>query len=83
MGRSFLSIRQGVNILAGRWTRIARRLKRKSGAGGMLVVMAKQHSSACFAGCNDPLEAAVFSAFVGLVREQGLAGREPHDRVDP
>lgn len=84
MGRSFLSTRQGVNIIADRWVRIARRL----GGGcrddaGWLVVVAKQHSSEGFVGCNDPLEAVIFSALVELVQERGPAGQDPEGHVDP
>lgn len=62
MGRSFLSVRQGVNIIAGRWERSARKWKR----GKKMAEIAKRYSSESFMGCNDPLEGALFSAGVEI-----------------
>jgi hypothetical protein len=60
MGRSFLSVRQGVNHIAGRWERSAKKWKR----GKEMAGIAKKYSSESFMGCNDPLEGALFSAMV-------------------
>jgi len=62
MGRSFLSVRQGVNLIAGRWERSARKWKR----GKEMAGLAKTYSSESFMGCNDPLEGALFSAMVEM-----------------
>ncbi len=62
MGRSFLSVRQGVNIIAERWERVARRYR---GAKRM-PELARSYSSEGFMGCNDPLESALFSALVAM-----------------
>jgi hypothetical protein len=71
MGRSFLSVRQGVNHLADRWTRASRALKKEDQPHGMkLVELAKKHSSEAFVACDDPLEAAVFSVLVEMLRRQ-------------
>ena len=35
-----------------------------------MVTLAKLHSSEAFYGCDDPLEAAVFSVFIGILRQQ-------------
>jgi hypothetical protein len=62
MGRSFLSVRQGVNIIADRWERSAKKWK----CGKKMAELAKRYSSESFMGCNDPLEAVLFSASVEL-----------------
>jgi hypothetical protein len=49
-----------------------------------LVAFARKHSSEAFYGCDDPLEAAIFSALVEITRRQeelSRDGREPD--VDP
>jgi hypothetical protein len=69
MGRSFESVRQGVQRVADRWARSSRALKKEDQQyGEKLVQMAKKHSSEVFVGCNDPLEAAVFSALVEMLK---------------
>jgi hypothetical protein len=84
MGRSFLSTRQGVNIIAGRWARMAGRLRNNDGTYGIrLVEIAKQHSSEGFAGCNDPLEAVVFSSVVELLKNQDQTETRTKNHVDP
>jgi hypothetical protein len=60
MGRSFLSVRQGVNLIAERWERSAKKWKR----GKEMAGLAKRYASESFMGCNDPLEGALFSAMV-------------------
>ena len=71
MGRTFPSIRQGVNSTADRWARSARWLKREDKKyGEELAKMAKMYSSETFDACNDPLEAVVFSALVRILKRQ-------------
>ena len=71
MGRSFESVRQGVKGPIDRWARAARALKKEDKPyGEKLVTLAKLHSSEAFYGCDDPLEAAVFSVLIGIIRHQ-------------
>ena len=71
MGRSFESVRQGVKGPIDRWARAARALKKEDKPyGEKLVTLAKLHSSEAFYGCDDPLEAAVFSVLIGIIRQQ-------------
>ena len=79
-GRSFASVRQGVKSTADRWARSSRALKKDDRPyGARLVELAKRHASEAFYGCDDPLEAAIFSVLVELIKEQAQAGRD----VDP
>jgi hypothetical protein len=71
MGRSFESVRQGVKQIADRWARSSRALKKEDQQyGEKLVELAKKHSSEAFIGCDDPLEAAVFSELVEMLKHQ-------------
>jgi hypothetical protein len=71
MGRSFASIRQGVKSTADRWARSARALKKDDQPyGERLVALATMHASEAFYGCDDPLEAAVFSVLVEMLKKQ-------------
>jgi hypothetical protein len=81
MGRSFESVRQELNRVAERWERAGSRTR----AGKRLAGWAKEHASEAFFGCDDPVEAALFSALVELRREQGTGtGRSGgDDGVDP
>jgi hypothetical protein len=93
-GRSFESVRQGVKGPIDHWARAARALiKEDRPYGERLVALAKLHSSEAFYGCDDPLEAAVFSVLVEMFRQQeerelhtetrkDSGGREERD-VDP
>ena len=70
MGRSFLSVRMGVNEVAARWKRASRTLREDdAGLAEGLVRYAKQFSSEAFYAFDDPLEAALFSAAISLVRD--------------
>jgi len=70
-GRSFASIRQGVKSTADRWARSARALKKDDQPyGEKLVALATMHASEAFYGCDDPLEAAVFSVLVEMLKKQ-------------
>jgi hypothetical protein len=71
MGRSFASIRQGVKSTADRWARSARALRKDDQPyGEKLVALATMHASEAFYGCDDPLEAAVFSVLVEMLKKQ-------------
>ena len=78
MGRSFESVRMGVKELADRWFRARRALRREDQVHAeRLAEMAKRHASEGFAAFDDPLEAAVFSVLIEILKE--LDG----DDVDP
>lgn len=77
MGRSFLSVRQGVNLIAGRWERSAKKWKR----GKEMAGLAKKYASESFMGCNDPLEGALFSAMVEC-QKMGPDKENPEGRQD-
>ncbi|MEI8331203.1 MAG: hypothetical protein WCF90_06080 [Methanomicrobiales archaeon] len=71
MGRSFESVRQGVKGPIERWARAARALRKEERPyGEKIVALAKLHSSEAFYGCDDPLEAVVFSVLIGIIRQQ-------------
>ena len=71
MGRSFTSVRMGVKDLTGRWERMARSLPGADGEAALRVVeMAKRHASEGYYALDDPLEAAVFSALIGILKVQ-------------
>jgi hypothetical protein len=83
MGRSFTSIRQGVKSTADHWARSSRALKKEDQPyGEKLVDLAKKHSSEAFYGCDDPLEAAVFSVLIEMIKKQEQPEQEKND-VDP
>jgi hypothetical protein len=83
MGRSFASIRQGVKSTADHWARSSRALKKEDQPyGEKLVKLAKKHSSEAFYGCDDPLEAAVFSVLIEMIKKQEQPEQEKND-VDP
>ena len=71
MGRSFESVRMGVKEISDRWLKASRALKKEDQVyGQMLAEMAKKHSSEAFYALDDPLEAAVFSVLVELVKKR-------------
>jgi hypothetical protein len=75
MGRSFESVRQGVNQIADRWARSSRSLKKEDQRyGEKLVKLAKMYSSEAFFGCDDPLEAVVFSVLIEMIKRQENQG---------
>ncbi len=70
MGRSFESIRMAVNDVSGRWLKASRALKKEDQVyGQILAAMAKKHSSEAFYALDDPLEAAIFSVLVEMMKE--------------
>jgi len=81
MGRSFESVRMGVRDLSNRWTRAGRALKKEDQVyGTRLAAMAKKHSSEAFYALDDPLEAAVFSVLVEILKEIGAGNNEAKGR---
>jgi len=70
MGRSFQSVRMGVNDIAGRWERTARSMRCDDAAyADKVVAMAKTYASEAFYAFDDPLEAAIFSVLICMCRE--------------
>jgi len=81
MGRSFGSVRMGVKEITGRWERVARTLPGADREAALRVVaMAKRHASEGFYAFSDPLEAAVFSVLIELLKEQDRPPAPPGDR---
>ena len=74
MGRSFESARQGVKEVSVRWLKASRALKKEDQVYGQkLTDMAKKHSGEAFYALDDPLEAAVFSVLLEMVKEMDKA----------
>ena len=70
MGRSFESVRIGAKEVSARWLKASRALKKEDQIYGQkLAEMAKKHSSEAFYAFDDPLEAAVFSVLVEMMKE--------------
>lgn len=60
----------GVKDVSARWLKASRALKKDDQIYGQrLAEMAKKHSSEAFYALDDPLEAAVFSVLVELIKE--------------
>ena len=60
----------GIKDVLARWLKASRALKKEDQIYGQrLAEMAKKHSSEAFYALDDPLEAAVFSVLVELLRE--------------
>ena len=73
MGRSFLSIRQAMNIISERWARTSRTLVREDKAYGRETAdLARKYASEAFVGCDIPLEGTVFSVMVELEKRGGV-----------
>lgn len=69
MGRSFESVRMGVKEITGRWEQMARSLPGAEGDAALRVVqMARRHASEGFYAFDDPLEAALFSVFIEILK---------------
>lgn len=80
MGRSFESVRQGIKGPIDRWDRAAQTLKMEDLSHGRRVAaLARLHSSEAFYGCDDPLEAAIFSVLVEMVKQQDPATQARED----
>lgn len=70
MGRSFDSVRMGVKDVSARWLKASKALKKEDQVYGQKVSeMARKHSSEAFYALDDPLEAAVFSVLVEIMKE--------------
>ncbi len=74
MGRSFESVRMGVKDVSARWMKASKALKKEDQIyGQMIAEMARKHSSEAFYAMDDPLEAAVFSVLVEMIRTRDKA----------
>jgi hypothetical protein len=63
-------VRLGVKDVSARWMKASRALKKEEQVYGQKVAeMAKKHSSEAFYALDDPLEAALFSVLVELLKE--------------
>lgn len=70
MGRSFESVRMGAKDVADRWLKARRAMNVEDKAYAVkLAAMAKKHSSEAFCAFDDPLEAAVFSVLVEIMKK--------------
>ncbi|RLI81780.1 hypothetical protein DRP07_06655 [Archaeoglobales archaeon] len=70
MGRSVSSIRREVKEMADRWTRTRKALKREDQPyAEELAKMAKMHSNEVFYLFDDPLEAAMFSLLLEMLKK--------------
>lgn len=64
-------MRMGIKDVSARWLKASKVLKKEDQIYGQrLAEMAKKHSSEAFYALDDPLEAAVFSVLVELMRER-------------
>ncbi|MFA5331912.1 MAG: hypothetical protein WC342_05995 [Methanoregula sp.] len=83
MGRTFPSVRQGVNGTAERWARCIRSLKIEDAPyGGEFVRIATWQSGEAFVACDDTFEVEVFPALAGILKIQDRPGGQ-EDHVDP
>lgn len=70
MDRSFESLRMGVKDVSAKWLKAPMALKKEDQIyGQMIAEVAKESSSEAFYALEDPLEAAVFSVLLELMRE--------------
>jgi len=70
LGRSFESMRMSVKEVSDRWLRAKKALRRdEQQYADRLSEMAKKHSSEGFYAFDDPLEAAVFSVLIEILKE--------------
>jgi len=61
----------GAKDVSARWLKASRALKKEDQVYGQrLAEMAKVHSSEAFYALDDPLEAAVFSVLVEMIKKQ-------------
>jgi hypothetical protein len=83
MGRTFKSVRMGSQEVANRWLKASRALSKDDQIYGQrLAEMVKMHSSEAFYALDDPLEAAVFSFLIELLKETDRKAIEKKDDVD-
>jgi hypothetical protein len=70
MGRTYRSVRMGSHDVAARWLKASRALSKEDQIYGQrLAEMAKVHSSEAFYALDDPLEAAVFSVLIEILKK--------------
>jgi hypothetical protein len=70
MGRSIESVRIGVKEVSARWLKASKALKKEDQVYGQKVAeLAKKHLSEAFYALDAPLEAAVFSVLVEMLKE--------------
>jgi hypothetical protein len=80
MGRTFKSVRMGSQEVAARWLKASRALSKDDQIYGQrLAEMVKMHSSEAFYAIDDPLEAAIFSVLIELLKETDRKTVEKHD----
>jgi hypothetical protein len=83
MGRTFKSVRMGSQEVANRWLKASRALSKEDQVYGQkLAEMVKIHSSEAFYALDDPLEAAVFSVLIELLKERDGEKGETREDVD-
>ena len=76
MGRSFESVRIGAKEVSARWLKASRALKKEDQIYGQkLAEMVKKHSSEAFYAFDDPLEAAIFSVLVEMMKDRAREER--------
>ncbi|MDI6719279.1 MAG: hypothetical protein QMD46_06680 [Methanomicrobiales archaeon] len=69
LGRSFLSVRVGAKDTAARWAKAARRMRAADRPyAGRLADLARRHTAGAFCGFDEPLEAALFSVLIELLK---------------
>jgi hypothetical protein len=74
-GTKLRKYKNGVTDVSARWMKASKALKKDDQIFGQMVAeMAKTHSSEAFYALDDPLEAAVFSVLVELMKELEKAG---------
>ena len=79
MGRSFMSVRLGINDLTSRWIRATHDLPVPDQPGAQDIVhRAKIHASEAFPAFDDPVEEALFSALVELHMENDTGDNYGH-----
>ncbi|KUK44679.1 MAG: hypothetical protein PHW55_00020 [Methanothrix sp.] len=80
MGRTFKSVRMGSQEVAQRWLKASRALNKDDQIYGQrLAEMVKMHSSEAFYALDDPLEAAIFSVLIELLKETDRKAVEKDD----
>jgi hypothetical protein len=83
MGRTFKSVRMGSQEVAARWLKSSRALSKEDQADSQrLPETVKMHSSEAFYALDDPLEAAIFSLLMELLKENDQKADEKKDDVD-
>ena len=71
MGRNFKSVRIESQEVAARWFKASRALNKDDQIyGKRLAQMVKMHSNEAFYALDDPLEAAIFSVLIELLKDK-------------